>query len=257
MEEINIKRYCHFDAPLTKLEAQELLSDPDLISRHAFYPFIQRHKRWTKFERKNRIKEDKHKPKDRELRRASRRDSCIFAHYRTILKQPYEEELKRRSLTECVIAYRKIPVTGGKGNKCNIHFADDAFRIIRKLGNCYVIALDIHHFFENLDHERIKQNWIRLLGPSPTKCLPPDHYAVFRAITKYSFVEENSLYQKLGIIGTSIAPDGKQRIRYIVHRGELKKREKLCTSSDFRAKVCPPNQGKLQIQRNSARLSYL
>jgi reverse transcriptase-like protein len=63
--------------------------------------------------------------------------------------------------------------------------------------------------------------------------LPPDHYNVFKAITKYSFVDKIELFERLGIIG--IDPTTKRK-RYLIKEKNLD--YQLCSLEDFRSKVC-------------------
>ena len=102
--------------------------------------------------------EDYGKQKTRELRYAARRDAYIFAYYRFRLSIAYEATLKDWDLADKVLAYRKIPDPAGKGGKCNIHFARDAFLKIQELETCCAIALDISDYFESLDHETLKNS---------------------------------------------------------------------------------------------------
>lgn len=51
---------------------------------------------------------------------------------------------------------------------------------------------DFTNFFDNLDHQYLKQQWCSLLQVSQ---LPADHYAVFKNITKYSKWELDDLLE--------------------------------------------------------------
>jgi len=53
------------------------------------------------------------------------------------------------------------------------------------------ITFDIKSFFDNLNHAKLKEVWCQLYG---WEKLPNDHYNVFRNITKFSYVEEVSLF---------------------------------------------------------------
>jgi hypothetical protein len=236
MSEPHIKIYPpHFDAPLTKIEAESIVSNSKRVSRHPFFPFLQRNQHWTKYADKGKQPEEKTRP----IRYASRRDSYIYSYYREILNPLYEHELQRLALNDCVLAYRRIPQPSGRGGKCNIHFADQVFRKIRELGNCYVFALDISQFFEHLDHEQIRNKWWRLLGKPVSKSknalLPDDHFQVFKAVTRYSFIDRDSAYKALGLIGEEQLASGRKRIKYLVKREDFPKQ--ICTTKDFRNKL--------------------
>jgi hypothetical protein len=225
----------HLDALLTKSEAEGLASSPSRVSRHPFFPFLQRNQHWTKYADKGKKPEEKTRP----IRYASRRDSYIYSYYRELLKPLYEHELQRLSLSDCVLAYRKIPQVSGRGGKCNIYFADQAFKKIRELGDCCVFALDISQFFENLEHEQIKQLWWRLLGRpihrGRAALLPDDHFQVFRAVTRYSFIDRDRAYKVLGLIGEEQLATGRKRIKYLMKRKDFPKQ--ICSPRDFREKL--------------------
>jgi len=155
-----------------------------------------------------------------------------------MLYHKYESELHNLALQDCVLAYRHILVPGRKSGKCNIHFAAEAFQLIRKLGDCWVIALDIEEFFENLEHEQIKRNWSRLLGKRDydTKHpLPMDHFAVFRAVTHYSWIERDAAYKTLGLIGEALDANGRKRIKYLVSKKDFP--IQICKPHDFHEKL--------------------
>src|SRR5207249_363402 len=80
--------------------------------------------------------------------------------------------------------------------KCNLHFANDAFRFIETHVPCVAMAFDVKDFFESLDHKCLKQVWKQVLD---VRELPPDHYAVYRAVTRYAWVERSALFKLFGI----------------------------------------------------------
>jgi len=107
-----------------------------------------------------------------------------------MLESLYEEALRERGLHHVVTSFRRL------NGQCNIHFADEAFEFIREYGACAVLASDITDFFNQLDHRTLKGAWAKLLGMN---LLPPDHYAVFKAITRYGVVDRTTMYLALGI----------------------------------------------------------
>lgn len=238
MRKTRIKLYPpHLDTPLSMSEARKLVSNPKSILQHAFFPFLQRNQHWTKYAEKGKTG----KKKDRPIRYASRRDSYIFSHFRRLLNPLYEAELSRRGLQDCVLAYRRIPVAGKRSGKCNIHFAKDAFETIRSLGSCYAFALDIHKFFENIDHERIRQLWWRLLGSVPDRQgrqrLPDDHFKVFKAVTQCAFIDVEVAYKQLGLIGPKLTASGKRGIGYLETRKNFPLQ--ICSPKTFRDCLSP------------------
>lgn len=94
------------------------------------------------------------------------------------------------------------------------------------------MALDIKGYFESLCHQRIKRIWRDLLGVDE---LPPDHYAVFKNITHYRFVDQKAVYRRLGYLGPV------QRGNFIVEGYTRPYREmdkQICSNEDFRNKIC-------------------
>jgi hypothetical protein len=206
---------------------------------HPFYPFLRRNQHWTKFPKKG-TEPGKADVKDRPISYAAKLDAFIFSYYRETLYDHYERELKRLGLSQCVLAYRHIPFQTGKGGKCNVHFADHAFRIIRSLGSCTTFALDIRQFFENLDHERIKQVWWQLLGSRAPKrksqLLPDDHYNVYKAVTQYSFIDRDMAYKKLGHLAEVPSASGRKQWRFTLPR------------NDFPPQICGPRQFRAELK---------
>jgi hypothetical protein len=169
----DLKKYPHFDAFISPEKATVYVTNRERVARHPFYPFMHYKQRWTRFAPKGQIGTVKERP----IRYAARLDAYIFSYYRHILSGLYEEELRRAKLGDSVLAYRHIPISGGRGGKSNVHFAADAVRKIQELGDCCAIALDISSFFESLDHSTLKKLWCRLLG---VERLPDDHFQVFK-----------------------------------------------------------------------------
>ncbi len=224
----DLKHYPHFDQRLSIAEIEAIVSDPVRVARNKFYPFLLYHDQWQPFRT---AEKGRPKPKSRPIRYAARRDAYIFTHYRRILAEKYEERLAELDIEGCPIAYRKIP-KGEGGGKCNIDFAKDAFDEIDRQGDCVAIALDIKGYFENLDHDRIKQIWCDLLGLDR---LPPDHFAVFKNVTRYHVVDQEEAYRRLGFIET-IMVNGFPRERYTVPYKDMP--TQLCTPAEFREKIC-------------------
>lgn len=217
------KQYPHFDAPLSLSEMEHIANDTSAVKSNKFYPFLRYVNSYRPFRPKGEA------PKTREIRYCSRRDAAIFSRYRFGLSKLYEKELTRRGLADCVLAYRRIPVKpGSSSGKCNIHHAKLAFDLIIGLGDCCAVVMDITKYFEHLDHAQIKRQWRDLLGVSE---LPDDHYAVFKAITRYRFVDSKKAYEALGFFGTK--PSGIPG--YLTPKKYMPKQ--LCSPQEFRDKI--------------------
>lgn len=242
LRDSDLKRYPHFDPPLSAVNAEALALNPERVTAHPFYPFLRYEERWNRFSKKGSTGKSKSRP----IRYAARADAYIFSRYRHVLAEKYEEALIREGLSDCVIAYRRILCDDESGGKCNIHFAKDAIDAIRKLKDCCCITLDISSFFESLDHDYLKLAWGNLLKVNQ---LPPDHFAVFRAITRYSFVEKLAVYERLGHYGTKRHTSGGRPLQgYLTPYRKLP--TQLCRGMDFRTKIAGGNGQKSLIKKN-------
>jgi RNA-directed DNA polymerase len=181
-----IKRYMHFDGPLKRRHAEQLVMNREAVSKHAFLPLMSFNKRDRRY-RRERGKPPKITYKTRRLVYCSNRDACIFGYYADILTTPYETLVHRFGLDENVIGYRKVG--------SNIDLAAAAFAEIKGRGACVAFAFDISGFFDNISHTVLKRNWERVLGQ---KRLPDDHFAVFRALTSFSTVDRRACLRRLG-----------------------------------------------------------
>lgn len=206
-----------------------IANDPTEVASNKFFPFLR-------FEDTYRPYRLNGKPiKSREIRFGTRRDAAIFSRYRWHLSHLYEAEIGRLGISDCILAYRHIPIfPGSKSGKCNIHHASDAFDRIVGIGNCCAIVMDISRYFEHLDHSRIKRLWCSLLS---TQNLPDDHYQVFKAITKYRVVDSKRAYEALGFFG--VKPSGVPG--YLKPKKKMPKQ--LCTPQVFREKICGKADG--------------
>ena len=224
----DLKKYPHFDASISAAEAEVYVTNPAKVKAHPFYPFIRYVQSWNRFAEKGALG----KPKERPIRYGARLDAYIFSYYRHLLSKPYEKLLKRSNLSGNVLAYRRILGADGRG-KCNIHFAKDAFDAVQSLGNCYVVCLDISSYFESLDHLKLKKVWADLLNEEK---LPADHFAVFKAITSYSYVDKKEVYERLGFFGYKRRTKSGKNIKgYLRSYKEMPTH--LCSPSKFRSEI--------------------
>lgn len=238
----DLKNYPHLDPAITPQEAMAYAQNPATVAKHAFFPFILYRQRWNRFAKKG----GHGAVKERPIRYAARRDAYIYSYYRHLLSVPFEAELARLELHECVLAYRRVPSSSGRGGKCNIHFAKEAFDAVRSLGNCAVIALDISSFFESLDHNKLKSLWCRMLGVEE---LPSDHYNVFRNITRYCCVEKKALFERLGHFGDKRVGAGGKPIKGYLTPHQAVPRH-LCRGHEFRSVVAKRPGAKTILETN-------
>jgi len=183
------KNLPHFDAPLrSRTEALRIVGDPRSVARHAFLPLIafsKRHRRFTSGPEGVPVGKVKVRP----LAACANRDATIFAYYAHLLRERYEALLGPLGIDACVVGYRR--------GMSNVEIARDAFAEIAVRGRCVALALDIEGFFDNIPHATLKAGWTQVLG-RPGGDLPEDHYAVFKALTRYSTVERDQCLERLG-----------------------------------------------------------
>ncbi len=207
------RHYLHFDPPVGYKRARRIVTSPKKVARHSFYPFI------TYYVTSKKIKHDKStgilkkKTKNRPIAYASHLDSHIYSYYASKLSELYENALLEKGIGDSVLAFRRL-------DKSNVEFAAAAFDEIRKQGDCSAVALDISGFFDNLDHEILKKSWTSLINEP---ILPSDHYAVFKSLTKFSSVNKELLYTKLGVSLNNPKKDGRKKLcDPVVFRKEIR-----------------------------------
>jgi hypothetical protein len=207
------RTYLHFDLPVGQEAAERLACDPARVASHSFYPFLgftNVVKRITK-DASGQVEQ---KEKHREIKIAAHRDAALYSHYADLLAPLYEEELHRRGLDKVVTAFRKQPRGG-----TNIDFAGEVFRFIDHHRPCVALAFDLEKFFDTLDHELLKQQWLGLVGGSR---LPADHFAIFKSLTRFCWVDRGETYEKL-----KISPN----------KPKANNRRRICNPGDFRRKI--------------------
>lgn len=218
------KSYLHFDYPLSPDKTHSYVTESKNIEKHSFYPFIYfdltsyKVKKSSDKKIKNSkgnfvYKVEKCPKKIRPIKYCAHTDGHIYAYYTQLLTPHYENILSIKSISKCVLAFRKLT-----NSPNNIHFAKEVFTEINNRQNCLVSCWDIKNFFEELDHQILKKSWLNVLN---VDSLPNDHYQVFKAITKYSYVEKNNAYKcfSLSINNTN------------------RNLKRLCTIDKFREKI--------------------
>lgn len=222
--------YLHFDLPISLKKARNLVTNPDLVSKHAFFPLISYAVESKKISKNKKTRKIDIAVKERPIAYSAHVDSHIYAYYANLLSRKYESRLKSAGLSDCILAFRGL-------GKSNIDFAFEAFEQIKKMGECSAVALDFSKFFDTLDHSILKQSWANLLGEEK---LPPDHFNVFKSITKFSQVNKVDLYKEFGI-----SPNNPKNGR-----------TRVCTAQEFRdvvrkKKLIKPNKNSFGVPQGS------
>lgn len=191
---LKFKSYIHFSPRYNKRRDSDFIikyvSTPENIVKHKFFPFIHYTIVESKFRRTvdgRRGKLRTHKKKFRPIHYANHLDSFVFSYYAHLISCKLRSiYLEDQILDNSVLSYRKIPLNL-KRNKCNIDFAKEVFTFIKNVPyDCVAICLDVESFFDSLLHKKLKERWADLFG---AKNLPDDHYKVFKAITKSTYVQ--------------------------------------------------------------------
>lgn len=198
-----MKKYPHFSPKLKPCNIpfiRNYVSDEDKIETHRFYPFIHYSIVEKKYRRAVNDKGQKEKlralkSKKREIYYANHLDSQVFAYYAHKLNNALDVIYQKDSeLNNCITAYRTIEYNG-KRNKCSIDFAKEVFDFIKnyKANKVVAVCIDIKGFFDNLDHEILKESWCKVIGED---ILPTDHFNIYKAITRFSYVEISDILKE-------------------------------------------------------------
>lgn len=202
------RSYRHFDAPGAWGSLVGLADDPARVAKHAFFPFLHFVSEQRRFRKNQTVR---FKKKKRPIMFASHRDSAIFSRYAKLLSDEYEKQVvPMTGVSDAVIAYRRL-------GKSTVDFAGEVFKFVTTKETSIALCFDLSDFFGTIPHDALKKAWAQLLGMPR---LPDDHHAVFKAITKYSFVDIESLEKLLGL-----------------DLEEIPRGRPICTLSDFRQKV--------------------
>jgi hypothetical protein len=210
------RNYLHFDLPLSREAAWLLASEPKRVATHSFYPFIGFTIRTPRIKWVDGVMTKK--DKNREIKIAAHADAAIYSLYGQALGERYEEFVTANGIEHAVTAFRRLP-----GGGTNVDFAGDVFQFIRANRPCEAMAYDVEGFFDNLDHDLLRAEWRRVLGVSR---LPTDQFAVFRSLTKFSWVERANAFRAFDINPNK--PKAGQRTR-------------ICTPKQFRDSIRAAN----------------
>ncbi|WP_397363116.1 reverse transcriptase domain-containing protein [Olleya sp. R77988] len=186
---------------------ERYISNPKKVAHHSFSPLIFKEIKQRRYKSSdfNGLKKRSHKKikngkavsntKIREILYATHLDAHIYSYYtQQIITPKYESYIKQNSLlSDSITAYRQIETDDKLKFKNNVHFAKDVFDEIKRRENCVALVLDIENFFPSLNHRRLKLAWAKTLG---NKSLPKDHFNLFKAITRFSYVKLKDLKTK-------------------------------------------------------------
>lgn len=209
------KYYAHFDCRTNMGKVSELVTNAEWVSHHGFFPFIHYEIKISKYNGK----EVKHKSRD--ICYAAHLDRCILQYYCHLLNERYNKRIRELQIEKVAVAYRSDL------GKNNIHFAKQAIDFMKSNPKAYVLIGDFTGFFDYLDHQYLKRQWCNLLEADN---LPPDHYTIFKNITRYSVWELDDLLRlnglpltRKGIRDLNSRPIVLDRKKYKQNRSNIKK----------------------------------
>jgi hypothetical protein len=121
------RKYLHFDSPIRYHQALQIVTNPQTVAQHSFYPLITYQISSEKIKRDIDTGRLVKKTKDRPIAYASHVDSHIYNYYGLQLSRLYEVEIEKRGVEKSILAFRSL-------GKSNIDFAADVFQEIKKEG---------------------------------------------------------------------------------------------------------------------------
>lgn len=218
--------YLHFDGKVSfrdHIDAgghllNNSLRSTEAIAKHSFLPFIRDDKRVRKYRDKKAEtafgdvrKHSQRFPtiKNRPIMFAAHRDACIYSLYGDILNRAYEPSLINDGLNDSVLAYRRIPNKSTGRNKSNIDFAQDFHKMMTSYDKIGILMVDMSHFFDTIDHQRLTDRWRVLLNVEE---LPPDHAAVLKSLTRYRYVFKREVYRELNLTDKKVKELSKKHL---------------------------------------------
>lgn len=184
------KFYTHLDVKKYHKDYQQRVQNINWVSRHGFYPFIHFQMNCNKYT--NDLEGNKFiKEKNRDIYYAAHIDRFIYEYYGNRLNNRYNDYMKSNGISRVSTAYRNC--TPGK---CNIDFAKEVFEYIVKCESAYIFVGDFSKFFDNLDHKYLKEKIKCVIGE---KSLDAADYAIYKNITKFSYVEADDIEAEKGL----------------------------------------------------------
>ena len=186
-ESYNCRPYIHIDKHISINKYKNYILCPEKIAHHSFLPFL-RYERITEKYVGKQLKISSVRPikrKARTLMYSGHLDSYIYKYYSDLLNIKYNEWMRNTKLNQYSVAYRT-----NKKHQSSINFAAEAISFIESQNNALIIVGDFEHFFDTLDHRLLKERLIRVLN---VQKLSDDWYNVFKSITKFAYIDKESL----------------------------------------------------------------
>ncbi|WP_250432450.1 reverse transcriptase domain-containing protein [Hanstruepera flava] len=201
----------YFDFTLYKEKLHKLVSDSTFksINSYDFTPFLKVLVKTPRYKYQEGDGIYDLETKIRPILFASHFDTYIYGFYAFVLNRKYQEYIHHIGIEEAIMAYRS-----DLDGKCNIQFANETFdevdEMVKKHGECSVIALDIKGYFDHIDHKKLKEAWCKVIGEPK---LPPDQYHVFRSLTKYAYVNYVSFLKHFRVNLRKLEKEQKRQLK--------------------------------------------
>lgn len=192
MKKVNLdlyrcKGYLHIDKQVSIHKVKNYIVNPEKIAHHSFLPFLCYDKVSEKYVGygPDSLGNRPVKQKIRTIMYAGHLDSYIYKYYSNILNIYYNEWITEAKLDKYSVAYRT-----NRKHQSNINFAAEAISFIEKQSNSYIIVGDFKNFFDTLDHKLLKERLAKILN---VKQLPPDWYNIYKSLTKFAYIDKDTL----------------------------------------------------------------
>jgi len=184
------KFYTHLDIKKKYENYLNCISNPKWIESHGFYPFIHYKIVFEKYTLNKETGKNFIKNKERDIFYSSHIDRFIYQYYGDKLNDLYNKISIETGIGKVATAYRN-----NLFGKCNIHFSREALEFIVKSRKAFIFVGDFTSFFDNLDHKYLKEKLKQVLK---TDRLNNDYFAVFKNITKFTYVEREDIEKVKG-----------------------------------------------------------
>ncbi|MEK4711978.1 reverse transcriptase domain-containing protein [Sporosarcina sp. FSL K6-5500] len=190
------RNYLHFDRRKKYVKWKDYVSDAKWVKSHGFYPFIHFELKSKRMDLNSPNGKKAFETKSRPIMYAAHIDRFIYKYYGSILNNDYNEYMKKLEINEVATAYRS-----NMNGKNNAHFAKDVFEFIASQDNAFVYLGDFKGFFDNLDHKYLKD---KIRKVQNVKGLGDAEYAIYKNLTRYSFIKLADILTAKGVTGREI-----------------------------------------------------
>lgn len=134
----SVRGYAHFDHRVSLASCYDLVSDPQWVARHSFYPFIGKEVRRIKW------REGVPHRDPRPIRYAAHLDRCIYQYYTALLNDLYNIRAYNAGIDGVSIAYRT-----NHAGMSNCNYAREAFFVYTRARGMLGLRGRLQELFRN------------------------------------------------------------------------------------------------------------